>query len=192
MNKSESKYYNTALLMNEALLSLLEKKEYEFITVTEICKKAGVNRSTFYLHYETMDDLLYETIGMVNKRFNSAFDNEVIDVANLEKNRLFLIDDKHLIPYLNFIRENKKIYKLIHNNPYIFKKQEVFEKLYDELFSIILDKYGVSNDEKEYTFVFFSFGLVAVIQKWIDNDCRDDVDKIADIMKKLIRHYDEN
>ena len=29
MNKSESKYFNTALLMNEALLLLLEKKDYE-------------------------------------------------------------------------------------------------------------------------------------------------------------------
>ena len=69
MNKSESKYFNTALLMNEALLLLLEKKDYEFITVTEICKKAGVNRSTFYLHYLSIDDLLYETLEMINKRF---------------------------------------------------------------------------------------------------------------------------
>ena len=52
MNKSESKYYNTALLMDEALLLLLENKEFDFITVKEVCQKAGVNRSTFYLHYE--------------------------------------------------------------------------------------------------------------------------------------------
>ena len=62
MNKSESKYFNTALLMNEALLLLLEKKDYEFITVTEICKKAGVNRSTFYLHYLSIDDLLLNVL----------------------------------------------------------------------------------------------------------------------------------
>ena len=31
MNKNESKYYNTSLLMDEALLSLLEKKDYEYI-----------------------------------------------------------------------------------------------------------------------------------------------------------------
>ena len=37
MKKSESKYYNTALLMDEALLFLLEKKDFEFITVKEIC-----------------------------------------------------------------------------------------------------------------------------------------------------------
>ena len=47
LNKSESKYYNTASLMDEALILLLEKKEYSFITVKEICEKAGVNRSTF-------------------------------------------------------------------------------------------------------------------------------------------------
>ena len=43
MNKSESKYYNTALLMDEALLLLLEKKEYEFITVKEICQKENID-----------------------------------------------------------------------------------------------------------------------------------------------------
>lgn len=58
MNRSESKYYNIALLMDQASVELLNKKEYEFITVKEICEKAGVNHSTFYLHYETIDDLL--------------------------------------------------------------------------------------------------------------------------------------
>lgn len=62
MNLHESKYYKTSLLMNEALLLLLEKKDYEYITIKEICKKAGVNRSTFYLHYENMNDLLEETL----------------------------------------------------------------------------------------------------------------------------------
>ena len=33
MNKSESKYYNTAVLMDEALLLLLETKDFDFITI---------------------------------------------------------------------------------------------------------------------------------------------------------------
>ena len=41
MNKSESKYYNTACLMDEAFILLLDKKDYEYITVKEICEKAG-------------------------------------------------------------------------------------------------------------------------------------------------------
>lgn len=192
MNKSESKYYNTALLMNEALLLLLEKKDYEFITVTEICKKAGVNRSTFYLHYETMDDLLYETIEMINKRFQYAFNNEVIKPNNLQKEDLYLITDVYLIPYLSFIKENKKIYKLIHEKPFIFGNQKAFKDMYDRLFSIILDKFGVSEKDKEYIFAYFSYGLVAIVQKWIENNCDDEIEKMASLMKEVIGYHIEN
>ena len=58
MNKSESKYFATAVRMDEAFLRLLEKKDFAYITVKELCETAGVNRSTFYLHYETIADLL--------------------------------------------------------------------------------------------------------------------------------------
>ena len=186
MKNSESKYYNTALLMDEALLLLLEKKDYEFITIKEICEKAGVNRTTFYLHYESMEDLLVETIEMITKRFYETFNNEFLDVNNLHKDELFLINDKYLLPYLNFIKENKKIYKLIHDKPQIFNTKEAFRKLYNEIFSKILDKYYIKTNEQEYVFAYFSFGLVAIIEKWIENNCKDDVNMIANIMKNVI------
>ena len=69
MNKSESKYFNTASKMDEAFLDLLSKKDFAYITVKEICDKAGVNRSTFYLHYETVSDLLSESIEYMNGQF---------------------------------------------------------------------------------------------------------------------------
>ena len=192
MNKSESKYFNTALLMDQALLSLLEKKEYEFITIKEICQKAGVNRSTFYLHYENIDDLLVETIEMINKRFQQVFDNKTINPTSLDKKDLFLIDDQYLIPYLNLIKDNKKVYKLIHNKPHLFNNQGAFQKMYAELFQVILEKFGVSKEEREYIFAFFSFGLVAVIQKWVRHDCVEDVQEISAIIKKCIGYKHEN
>lgn len=73
MNKSESKYFHTALRMDEALIALLEEKDLEYITVKEICRQAGVNRSTFYLHYETIADLVNEALEMINQRFLSYF-----------------------------------------------------------------------------------------------------------------------
>ena len=73
MNKAESRYFNTALLMNQALLYLLEKQEIDEITIKSICLKAGVNRSTFYLHYDSIDDLLEETINNLNTEFEKSF-----------------------------------------------------------------------------------------------------------------------
>ena len=52
MKKNKSKYYYTAQLMNQALLSLLEKKDIEFITITEITKKAGTKvPALFYARF---------------------------------------------------------------------------------------------------------------------------------------------
>ena len=79
MNKSESKYFNTAKKMDKALISLLEEKSFEYITVSEICKRAEVNRSTFYLHYETMDDLLSECIEYVGSKIRKKYSNKIID-----------------------------------------------------------------------------------------------------------------
>ena len=83
------------------------------------------------------------------------------------KEELYLINDENLIPYLNLIKEYKHVYKLIHDKPHLFRKQYTSELLYKEVFSKILDKYGVDNFEKEYIFSYFSLGLVAIIQKWI-------------------------
>ena len=69
MNRSESKYFSTAVKMDEAFLALLEKKDFAYITVKEICAAAGVNRSTFYLHYETIYDLLSESASYINQQF---------------------------------------------------------------------------------------------------------------------------
>ena len=38
MNKSESKYFNTANRMDEAMIKLLDRKDFEYITVKEICE----------------------------------------------------------------------------------------------------------------------------------------------------------
>lgn len=73
MNKSESRYFATAARMDEAFLTLLAKKDFEYITVKEICEVAGVNRSTFYLHYETMSDLLSESVSRMNEHFLLAW-----------------------------------------------------------------------------------------------------------------------
>ena len=43
-----------------------------------------------------------------------------------------------------------------------------------------------SKEEKEYIFTYFSYGIVAIIQKWIEKDCIDDIEKIVNIIKKAI------
>jgi AcrR family transcriptional regulator len=47
----------TTKTLHHALISLVLKKNYEEITIKEICDAANVGRSTFYAHYTSKDDL---------------------------------------------------------------------------------------------------------------------------------------
>src|SRR5882762_11884135 len=47
----------TKAMLQHALNSLIQKKDYEAITIKDICDAANVGRSTFYAHYTSKDDL---------------------------------------------------------------------------------------------------------------------------------------
>lgn len=180
MNKSESKYFNTARLMDEALLILLEKKDIEFITVKEICKKAGVNRSTFYLHYENVYELLAEALEMINDRFIQSFEKETISekIKNGNKEDLNLITPEYLRPYLKFIKENKRAFKLIHKKPDLFNVEQTFQKMYKNIFEPILEKFNINGYKRTYLFEFYIGGVVSIIKKWVELDCKTDIEDI--------------
>lgn len=181
MNKQDSKYFNTASYMDEALLVLLEKKDYEFITVKEICQTAGVNRSTFYLHYEKMDDLLEETVSYVSNKFHSKL--KIID-ADAEITKEILTSDKYLRPYLSFIKENKKIYRLMHDKPYLFHIDKITNRLYKDIFDIALTNFKVKEEEKKYIFSFYTEGVIGIIKRWLEEDCNDEIDFIIGIIER--------
>lgn len=47
--------------LKEAFEELVLEKDVDKITITELTKRAGVNRKTFYLHYETIEELVHES-----------------------------------------------------------------------------------------------------------------------------------
>lgn len=189
MNRSESKYFHTARRMDEALLSLLLEKEFEYITVKEVCDRTGVNRSTFYLHYENTADLLEETVAMVHDQFRASADLENGELSLTEETpleELFLVTDRWLLPYLEFVRENKHIYKAIHSQMEILGGERAYRRYFETVFSPILSRYGVAEKEHEYIMAFYRYGLSAVLMRWVDSDCRESPGEIAGIIKKCV------
>ena len=169
MKQNDSKYFYTAELMNQALLALLEKKDIEFITVTEITKKAGVNRSTFYLHYDNVYELLEETVENLNNRFILSFQQTTPFKINSKENA-FLITNEQLIPYLNFVKENRRVLKLIHQKPQLFHANQAYQRMYDQILYPAISQFISEENERIYNLEFFTKGTVAIIQKWMDLD----------------------
>ena len=109
-------------MYGQSVTTTARKKDFEFITIKEICKIAGVNRSTFYLHYENLYDLLEETINMISKEFYGSFANASVKekLYSAKEEDVFFITPDYLYPYLTFIKNNLKLFKTIHNKPILF------------------------------------------------------------------------
>lgn len=186
-NKHESKYFHTAQLMDEALLNLLETKDFEYITVSQLCKKAGVNRTTFYLHYLSMDDLLKETLEYKSSLFANKFKGITISSMNTAKQEDYIfLTPKYIIPYLEYIKENKKLFLLTKKKPAIFKSDIVYKNTLEEIVFPILDKFNVKKEEQKYVSAFYISGIQAIIMEWIKNECEDEINDICNLIMRIV------
>ena len=190
LNKAESKYFHTALRFDKALLSLLEKKPFAYITVSEICKEAGVNRSTFYLHYENTSDLLKETVVYMLDTFVSYFSADTKDIsskfADRDLQELNFINEKYLHPYLSFIKENQQLFSAVLSHPTTFDSAAIFQRLFDNIFHPILDKFRYPKDEQRYVMMFYLNGITAIITEWLKDSCQKSVEEISEVIEYCV------
>ena len=190
MNKAESKYFNTAVRFDKALLSLLEKKPFEFVTISELCEEAGVNRSTFYLHYENMADLLKEATAYVLDNFASYFSVDMESItskyANCDLQELNFINEKYLHPYLSFIKENQRLFAAVLSQPTTFDSKVMFQRLFDDVFHPILNRFHYPKDEQHYVMMFYLNGITAIITEWLKDACSKSIEEISSIIHYCI------
>ena len=190
MNKSESKYFNTAVRMDEAFLKLLEKKELPYITVKEICERAGVNRSTFYLHYETIDDLLDESIQHMFTNFTEHMapvdDGVLARLRDCPMDELYLVTPRYLAPYLAYIRDHRRLFRTAVAHFDTFRLQNTYDRMFRHIFSPILERFQVPERDRRYLVWFYIHGLMAIIMEWINQDCADSMEHVISVIQRCV------
>lgn len=190
MNKSESKYFATAAKMDKAFLELLEKKDFAYITIKEICAVAGVNRSTFYLHYETIGDLLTESAQYMNQQFldHMAHDSETF-IANLYTcplDELYLVTPEYLMPYLSYVKEHRRLFLTATENAQVLGLSNAYNQMFRHVFTPILERYGVPEEDRSYMMTFHIHGLLAIITEWLKGGCSDSEEHIIAVIHRCV------
>ena len=195
MNKSESKYFATAARMDVAFLTLLEKKDFAYITVKEICEAAGVNRSTFYLHYETMADLLSESVSHMNEQFLTYMKKDsqtfVTKLRDCPLDELYLITPEYLTPYLGYIEQHKRLFRTAPENAAVLGMDKSYDRMFRHVFTPILDRYGIPQQDRRYIMAFYIQGLMAIISEWLRNDCADSIAYVVDMIQRCVKRRRE-
>src|SRR3954463_9894324 len=109
MRKDDTRIRRTRMQLGTAFLNLILEKPIRDVTVQDVLDRSGVGRSTFYLHYRDIDDLLLSQLEMFCEVMSSVFSDQknkshrVVPVAELfahigNQNKLYrvLSDSGHL------------------------------------------------------------------------------------------------
>ena len=154
--------------IEKIFIQLIQKKEIENISVSDICKLAKLNRSTFYANYIDIYDLVEKI------KENMANEFAEFQLSNNSKH-----DPDG---YLNLFRHIK-------NNQIFFKtyfKLESISITPSPHYNIDLAKKYYNNEYVDYHIEFFRAGLNAIIKKWLNNGCKETPEEMSSI---LINEY---
>ncbi len=180
--KTDLRIIKSKNAIKNAFLDLMEEKGYANITITDIAKKAMINRKTFYIHFETKE-ALYNSIS-----------NELLSILSPTLNKLQNLDGKeqrqYVINMLLHFKEHKDIFNILvkdKTNPDFLNKLK--EKLKYDLFSISqINKRteGTNFTPELLSEAFFSL-FVVLIQWWLNESTlpvNDVIDMIIDFFSK--------
>lgn len=190
MNRAESRYFHTAAKMDWALIALLAEKPFEYISISEVCKRAGVNRSTFYLHYENICELLEETARYLIDDFLSYFSIDTApfgtQLAQSEPEELIFITQEYLRPYLTYIRDNADVFSTALGHINSFGFDDVFERLFQNILDPILERFHYPARDRKYVILFYLNGINALIGEWLKEGCERSIDEMAQLIRICI------
>ncbi|QHQ63531.1 hypothetical protein Ana3638_24395 [Anaerocolumna sedimenticola] len=147
----------------DAFWQLYCKKTIEKITVTEVCALAGYNRSTFYVYFKDV----YEILDEIENQVITADEFKSIILDQLLNNK----DKKDLLKQLIQLFENNKNYLPVllseKGDPYF--RQKLLKKLYPPLISFYPDLTKEEIQEIKYTMEYQSAAMLSTISKWYTN-----------------------
>ena len=156
--------------IEKVFIDMLQTKELNEISVSDICKQAGLNRTTFYANYT-------DIYGLADS-IRDKLENEVSEVYQEEINTGFNSND-----YL-------KLFKHIKANQLFYKTY--FKLGYDNNYRIItydvnLAQEHFQNRFIEYHMEFFKAGITKIIKMWIENGCQESPEDMLEIIKSEYR-----
>lgn len=175
--KANLKVINTKRKLSKSLISLLTSKSITEIDVSELCKKAGINRTTFYKHYASLYHLLDELIVQFFKRIETLFlslssgENTTSKVAYL----------------LKYLKQNREFVTIIMNNNSF---SSISERLIQLNFICNLINSNIQYRKnayvsEDYYVDFIISGWIAAIRRWVNENCDLDVNTLARLLTSI-------
>ena len=180
MNESDERYSTAEEAIYDAFFLLLQSKELDKITVSDVIKKAGIVRSTFYNHYENIPALLTaaedKTIQDIFKLMESFHPKNDRDMCH-----------SYFLAICNYTRKNPFLAHLLQSprgDAFFEKAITMFHKYVTQVTQTTV---ATPSDRVSFSFLIANSigGTIGVLHKWTAEDFATPAEEVADILSKV-------
>ncbi len=175
MPKENQRVALSKRLLKDALMQLLSKKHINDISVSELCRTAQINRTTFYRHYQTPHDVLMD----LEMDFVQSFHSTPVTSMDPDGMR------QYAIRMCCFLYDNREIVKLFIVNNMDQDFMSVFQNMSDSFLRTRMLKYKgrpADADTIRLVSTFFAAGSYSLIRQWLMEELPKSPLEIADLI----------
>lgn len=174
--KTDRRTIMTKTMVKDAMLELLRETSYEKITVSALCKRAEITRTTFYLHYPNLNAVLGEVLDdalrltELDQRFGRAESSHKAYFQSRENDEPDI--DAFLPPCQRAARDPKYRVLFMSESMSYLIMDKMYRKQRDNRVPGIMAEYHVTEWEAEIIFRYMLYGSFAVNKSlsWVNND----------------------
>jgi len=166
----------TKRMLADALITLLEEKPLDRITIKELTENCGVNRNTFYYHFQDIYSLL-----------NWIFMEEAERIIAAHRDRGEWLEG--IKSAMDYVFQNKK---MIYHVYYSIRREELERYLYEVMENVVLDYVAylsegmeISGDDRRLIADFFKYALVGWALHWIENGMTEEPGEAASKLDRI-------
>lgn len=177
--KVDRRVRKTRKQLREGLARLLEKKSIRDIKVKELVEEVDINRSTFYLHYSDIYDMLEKIEEELFEEIQAAMKNHPISADAQSQafiRQIFQIMD-----------DNRAICKALcgpnGDMAFVSRMEDVIGS---EAVQVIEPLFKIEKKQLRYSYAYCLNGCVGLIKMWLLNDGTETPEQMADIMYHMV------
>ena len=153
-------------MIADALFSLMKRKPFQRITVTEICDEAAVGRKTFYRNFDLREDVIDFWLDLRCEECR-----EVLLPVPLEK---------QLYHYCIFLKKYMDELIALYQNGL----HPMVEKKFSHFLPYTMPLWSEDPVEQEYRSQYIIAGIDAIIRVWVTRGFQESVEDVVEIVKR--------
>lgn len=181
LDKVDRRVERTRNAIINAFKEMIIEKEFKEITIKELAERANINRKTFYLHYESMEEILFD--------LSVEISDQIFEMLN-EKGffKPDTYDVKILIETIAyFINSNYELTrKLVSANSYRFFSRNIKDIVKDSFIRKIKGKVKISNYLMNIVGDYIASGFAKLLKDWFEEPGDLSTNDIAVLSSTLI------